>query len=228
MQSNENTTLSPTLTFHHADALAWLKNLPGPMIGTSIITSLPDISEFGEMNLEQWKSWFMSSAELVLSKCAPDGICIFYQSDIKRDGVWVDKSYLCQKAAEQTGDVLIAHKIICRSPPGNASFGRVGYSHLLCFSKTIRPTIADSVADVLPDAGQTTWARGMGLEACEMACRFIKTHSESPTILDPFCGHGAVLRIANKLGLNAIGVDRSLKYLKKAQAMHDDGQLSDG
>ncbi len=209
----------PTRTLHHADALKWLSDLDAPIAGSSIITSMPDITEFPDLSLNEWKIWFTNSAKLVLSSCSPDGIAIFYQADVKKDGVWIDKSYLCQKAAEQTSNILIAHKIICRHPPGTSSYGRVGYSHLLAFSKTIRPEIANSMADVLPNAGTTTWTRGMGLEACRMACQFIKSNSNSHTIIDPFCGHGSVLRIANAFGFHTIGVDRSLKCIRRAAAL---------
>lgn len=209
----------PSRVLHHADALSWLSNLAEPIEGSSIITSMPDFSEFPHLSLNEWTTWFTDAAKLVLSRCPSKGITIFYQSDIKKDGVWIDKSYLCQKAAEQTGDSLVAHKIICRHPPGTISFGRVGYSHLVCFSKTLKLEISNSTADVLPQAGPSTWTRGMGLEACRMACHFIKAHTASHTILDPFCGHGSVLSVANALGFHAIGVDRSLKCIRKAQAI---------
>lgn len=209
----------PTRTLHHADALIWLSQLEAPLTGSSIVTSLPDISEFPKMSLSEWKTWFTSTVKLVFSRCPAEGMSIFYQSDIKKDGAWIDKAYLCQKAAEQSGDELIAHKIICRTPPGTAHFGRVGYSHLLCFSKKIRPRVAISSADVLPDAGPSTWKRGMGLDACRIACEFIKSHTPSHTILDPFCGHGTILAVANDFGFHAIGVDRTLKYIRKAETI---------
>ena len=210
----------PARVLHHADALIWLSQLKEPIAGTSIVTSLPDVSEFPKRSLNEWKTWFTNTVKLVLSRCPSDGVSIFYQSDIKRDGVWVDKSYLCQKAAEQSGDELIAHKIICRAPPGIASFGRVGYSHLLCFSKSIRPKVTASLTDVLPDAGSSTWTRGMGINACRMACEFIRSHTTSHTILDPFCGHGTILAVANDFGFDGIGVDRSLKYIRRAEAIN--------
>jgi hypothetical protein len=51
------------------------------------------------------------------------------------DGVWIDKAYLVQKAAEQTGHALLWHKLVCRVPPGVATFGKPSYHHMLCFSK---------------------------------------------------------------------------------------------
>ncbi len=203
-------------TIHHADALQWLESQP-ILEGCSIITSMPDVSEFQNKTLEEWKTWFTQTAALILSRTPDNGVAIFFQTDIKVDGVWVDKSFLCQKAAERSGHALIAHKIVCRAVAGAPGFGRPVYSHLLCFSKTIRPDISKAFADVLPEAGETTWARGMGIKACELACRMVMSYTESRTIVDPFCGHGSVLAVANEMGLNAIGVDLSLKCVKKAR-----------
>ncbi len=205
-------------TIHHANALTWLKS-QGVLTGCSIVTSMPDISEFSKFTLDEYKTWFTDTAALVLSHCPDDGLTIFFQTDIKRDGVWIDKGYLCQKAAENTGHALVAHKIICRAAPGAVGFGRPAYSHLLCFSKDIRPDISKSFADVLPEAGEVTWTRGMGTKACLLACRMIIAHTNTRTIVDPFCGHGSVLAVANDLGLNAIGVELSLKRANKARSL---------
>ncbi len=201
---------------HHMDAIQWL-NEQEELKNSSIVTSLPDISEFPKFSIEVWKKWFVDTAGLVLSKCGHEGLVIFYQTDIKKEGVWIDKSFLCQKAAEQMHYNLVAHKIICRAPAGIETKDATGYSHLLCFSKTPKPEITKAFADVMPDAGETTWKRGMGKNVCELACRIVKEHTKTQTIVDPFCGHGGVLAVANELGLNAIGVDHKLKYAKKAK-----------
>jgi hypothetical protein len=203
---------------HHADAIAWLKE-QSMLDGCSIITSLPDISEFPKMSLDEWKIWFVDTAALVLSKCSEEGITLFYQSDIKRDGIWVDKGFLCQQAAEKIGHELIAHKIICRAPTGTNTFVSPGYSHLLCFSKALRPDISKSLPDVLPEAGEVTWMRGMGTKACELACRMVMSFTNSRTIVDPFCGHGTILAVANEFGLDAIGVELKLKHSKTAETL---------
>jgi hypothetical protein len=185
--------------------------------GCSIVTSLPDISEFPSFSLAEWKMWFTHAAALTLASCPDDGVAIFYQTDIKREGAWVDKGMLCQIAAEEQGHALIAHKIVCRVAPGHQTFGRPAYSHMLCFSKTIRP--AHAGVDVLPSPGETTWTRGMGVDACREACRFIIENTRTRTIVDPFCGHGTVLAIANDLGLNAIGVELNAKRARKARLL---------
>jgi hypothetical protein len=70
---------------------------------------------------------------------------------------------------------------------------------------------------VLPDAGEVTWTRGMGVQACLLACRFILEHTPTRTVVDPFCGHGTALAVANALGLDAVGVELSRKRAKKAR-----------
>lgn len=181
------------------------------------MTSLPDYSEFSHLSLNEWKEWFVNAAKLVLASCPDDGITLFFQTDIKVEGAWVDKSFLCQQAAQAMGSELIAHKIICRLPAGTATQGRPSYSHLVCFSKKIRMNLSKASPDVLPIAGETTWARGMGVKACRLACEMILQNTQTRTIVDPFCGHGTVLAVANNMGLNAIGVELSRKRVKKAQ-----------
>ncbi len=203
---------------HHADAVAWL-NERSVIEGASFVTSLPDMSEFNKKTVQEWKDWFTSTAALVLSRCPDNGVVIFYQRDGKKDGTWVDKGFLVQKAAENTGHSQLWHKIVCRARAGSATFGQPGFSHLLCFSKGIRAQVEHSTPDVLPLAGEQTWTRGMGLLACEAACRFILEHTPTRTVVDPFCGHGTVLAVANDLGLNAIGVEKGRKRSEKAQAL---------
>jgi hypothetical protein len=205
-------------TVHHADALAWLE-AQGVLAGCSLITSLPDMSEFPSLSLGGWKEWFVRAAGLVLSRCPEDGVTLFYQTDVKKEGAWVDKGYLCQKAAERQGHELLWHKVVCRRPPGTITFGRPAYSHLLCFSRGVRADLGKSTADVLPEAGDVTWTRGMGARACEVACRYVLEATSTRTVVDPFCGHGTVLAVANELGLDAVGVELSAKRARKARAL---------
>ena len=181
---------------------------------------MPDISEFHGHSLEMWKEWFINTAKLVLSRTPNQGVTIFYQSDIKVEGVWVDKAYLCQKAAESLGHELIWHKIICRIKPGQTSFGRPSYSHVLCFSKGFRfLDLGKSTPDVIPDIGEKTWERGMGLEACIMIGKFIAEQTTTRTLVHPFCGQGSMIAVANGLGLSAIGIERSPKRAEMARTL---------
>lgn len=209
----------PTRTILNRDALSWLESSP-PLEGCSLVTSLPDFGEMGRpVTLDEWKAWFVGAAELVLDRCPDDGVAVFFQSDIRHEGAWVDKGFLCQKAAERTGHALLWHKIVCRLPAGRIAYGRAGYSHLLCFSRGARVDAAGATADVLPEAGKVTWTRGMGVEACLVACRFILDHTRTRTVVDPFCGHGTVLAVANSLGLDAIGVELGASRARKARTL---------
>ena len=207
---------------HCADALGWLASA-GVLSGCSFITSLPDVSELPALPLPEWRRWFVAAAALVLRSCPEDGVAIFYQTDIKKAGTWVDKGYLCSKAAEGEGFETLWHKVVCRKPAGTTTFGRPAYSHLLCFSRGVRDPVARSTADVLPEAGAQTWTRGMGETACALACRYVKECTPSRTIVDPFCGRGTALAVANAFGLSAIGVELSAKRARQARALQTPG-----
>lgn len=218
-QDGDNAQMSETTRNVYAeDAIYWLKN-NSVKAGTSLIASMPDYSEFPNYTLVEWKKWFTDTARLILESTPDDGVTIFFQSDIKHEGAWVDKSYLCQKAAEELGHELLWHKIFCRFPAGTITFGRPSYSHMLCFSKNLRLDPAKSTADVVPDLGEKTWERGMGLEASLMASKFILKQTNSKTIIQVFCGEGSMLAAANFVGLNAIGIERSPKRAEKARLL---------
>jgi hypothetical protein len=208
--------MEPSLTVYCRDALTWLAE-HSPLLGCSVVTSLPDASSFPTMSLETWKAWFVDSAEAVLKATPDDGVALFYQTDIKHGGEWVDKAFLCQKGAERAKSTLLWHKIVCRKPPGSAGFGRPAYSHLLCFSRSVREQA--TYPDVLPTTGAMTWSQAMGLAACDLACRYIKEHTQSSTLVDPFCGVGTVLAVANQFGLHAVGVEISARRARKARSL---------
>lgn len=210
---------APSRIVYCEDALVWLENSP-VLDGCSLIASMPDISEFHGYTLESWKEWFINTAKLILSRTPLEGVTIFYQSDIKVDGAWVDKGFLCQKAAEALGHELLWHKIVCRINPGKTSFGRPAYSHVLCFSKALRiRDLSSSTPDVIPEIGEKTWERGMGLEACIMIGKFIAEQTTTKTLVHPFCGQGGMIAVANALGLSAIGIERSHKRAETARAL---------
>jgi hypothetical protein len=209
---------SPSRTIHCADALEWLATNE-PIVGSSTIASLPDISEFPSLSVAEWEAWFIRAATLVLRATPEDGIAVFYQSDIKREGLWVDKGFLCQRAALETGHALLWHKVVCRVEPGSVTFGRPSYSHLFAFSKSVRLDPARSTADVLPDARDSVWTRGMSVKAALLACREIRESARSHTVVNPFCGHGTAVAAANALGMDAIGIEKSAKRAEKARIL---------
>jgi hypothetical protein len=213
---------APTRTVHHQDALAWLAEHPASGL-ESAVTSLPDVAEMAEHDFETWRVWFGGAVKAVLAWVPKDGVAVFFQTDVLHRGVWVDKSYLVLRAAEGSGHSLVWHKVVCRTPPGSVRPGRVGYSHLLCLSRTSLPAFRSALPDVLPDAGREVSQKAMGALACELACRFVLEATQSRVIVDPFCGRGSVLSAANALGLDAIGVDRNARCCRAARRLERGG-----
>ena len=107
-------------TVHCAEALQWLRSQAlGPH--ESVFTSLPDSSEVRRLTFDAWTQWFRDAAEAVVRATHPDAVAVFYQTDVKREGCWVDKSFLVQQGAHAAGARLLWHKIVCRAPAGTAT-----------------------------------------------------------------------------------------------------------
>lgn len=202
----------------HADALQWLPERT-PLGGCSIITSLPDRAELPRLSFAAWRDWFADAAALVLTAVPPEGIAIFFQSDVLHGGLWVDKSALIHGAAAGVGADVLFHKIVCRKPPGAASFGRASYAHMLGFGRGVRPRHVRGRVDVLPDGGFRAGTKAMGVVACRDACRTVLDETSTRTVVDPFCGFGTVLAVANALGMRAIGVDLSARMCRKSRTL---------
>ena len=171
------------------------------------------------LGFDGWRAWFTETAALICRSVADEAVAIFFQTDVKRDGRWVDKAYLVQRGAEDAGAHLLFHKVVCRAPAGVTTFGRPAYAHLLCFSKGLRLAAGQSTPDVVPRLGEMPWARAMGVEACQVACRFVLAHTAAKTIVDPFCGLGTALAVGNTLGLDGVGVELSRKRAEKARGL---------
>ncbi len=208
----------PSRDVWRADALEWLARNPASD-AMSVVTSLPDVSELRELEFEEWQSWFVAAARAVLQWVSSKGVTIFFQTDVRRGGTWIDKSYLVLRAAEAAGARLLWHKIVCREPPGTITYGRAGYSHLLCFSRGDHAAPAQSGPDVIADAGFKPIEKAMGVAACRLACQFILDETTTRVVVDPFCGSGMALAVANDLGLDAIGVDRSARACAAARRL---------
>ena len=202
----------------HAEARAWLDANAAPP-SSSVVTSLPDVSEMPERGFDEWRAWFVAAARSVVRWVPDDGVAIFYQSDIRHLGAWIDKGYLVMRAAEEESARLVWHKIVCRKPPGTITHGRASYAHMICVARALGASPKRPGPDVLPDAGHMPWSKAMGVDACRVACRFLADETATRTVVDPFCGHGTVLAVANTLGLDAIGVDASAKRCKAARRL---------
>lgn len=215
---------APRREVHTADALEWLPQNPLPPTA-SVFTSLPDVAEFRHGDLARWRAWFVAAASAVLRATPARGATVFFQTDVKRDGRWIDKAFLLQQAAAAIDVPLVWHKIVCRAAPGQATFGRPGYAHLLCFAADRRDPIEHATADVLPQLGHMTWPRAMGLAAAELAVRWLRDRADAGCIVDPFCGVGTALAAANAAGLDAIGVERSPSRAERARTLQLPGSI---
>ena len=156
---------------------------------------------------------------LICAQVAEAAPAVFYQTDVKLDGRWIDKGHLVAVGAERAGAECLFHKIVCRAPAGSATFGRPGYAHLMAFSRGLRLPLKESSADVLPGLGEMTWSRAMGTAACEEGCRFLVRSTECRVVVDPFCGLGTALAVANAYGMDAVGVERSAKRAARAREL---------
>ncbi len=202
-------------TVHTGDGVAWIRDAAFTR-EHAVVTSLPDSSEL-RMDVATWSTWFTDAARLICERIADDAVAIFFQTDVKLDGRWIDKGFLVQLGAQQAGTHLLWHKVVCRAPAGISTRGRPAYAHLLCFSRNLQLDPKQASADVLPALGEMTWPRAMGIAACEATAQFLLAHTGCRTVIDPFCGVGSMLAVANAYDLDAIGVELSPKRAEQAR-----------
>ena len=201
----------------HAEALAWMDgNVAAP--GTGVVTSLPDVSELPALGFDGWRAWFVGAVRRVIRWVPEDGAAIFFQSDVRHRGVWVDKGHLVLCGADEEHASVAWHRIVCRRPPGTLSQGRATYAHMIALTRVPRPPLRAAV-DVMADGGAKTWSRAMGTLACASACRYLLEETGATRVVDPFCGHGTVLAVANALGLDAVGIDVSARRCRAASKL---------
>jgi hypothetical protein len=190
----------------------------GPIDGACAVTSLPDVSEVN-LPLAAWRTWFLEAVTLVVQALPAQSAAVFFQSDILHDGTWVDKGALVVRAAEDAGAHVLLHKIVARRTPGLLTRGRPGFTHLLAVSRELRCREPAPIPDIIVDPGRQPWVRAMGIRAAAHAVRFARDQARARVIFDPFCGVGTVLAVANTLGLDALGVERSTKRCELARAL---------
>lgn len=207
---------APT-TVHCADAIAWLEANELPK-HAGIVTSLPDAVEFRHRDVDRWRPWFRDAARLVVARTPQSGAAVFYQTDVKRDGRWIDKATLVHEAAAAAGAHLVWHKIVCRAPAGTATHGRPGYAHLLCFARERLDDADRASPDVLPQHGAMLWPRGMGLDAARFAVGWLHEIAGVDTIVAPFCGLGTALIAARERRLAGIGIEQNARRAERARA----------
>lgn len=205
-------------TVHHTDALTWLAEHPAHP-GCSLIASMPDVTEWG-VTLAVWEARFVEAARLCLEATPPDGITVFFQTDARTENGWVSKGGLVLRVAAELGVPVLWHKMVLQRPPNTPLHARAGFSHLLAFSRTVRIPRSHASPDVLPDRGKIPWSHSMGTRAAVRALRDIKAFAPAThTILQPFCGIGTVLALANAHGFDAIGVELNRRRVEQARIL---------
>ncbi len=203
-------------TVVQSEALEWLeKNQLSE--NQAIVASIPDSAELPGTPFEPWRAWFSLVAERVLLAAPEKTLVIFAQSDVRHQGVWIDKSFLVQEAAKKVGAYLLLHRLVCRLPAGTVTFGRATYTHLLVFSKGLRLSQRYGYSDIIPDGGPRAWVRGLGLHTCEAIVRMVKQETAADTLVALFSGKGLLLEVARRQGLHSIGVDLSKKQCRHAE-----------
>lgn len=209
--------LTPSREIHCAEAIAWMR-ARGRMEGACAVTSLPDVSEVGK-SLPVWREWFLGAVGATIDLVPETSAALFFQSDIKCDGVWIDKGGMVIRAAEDAGARVLFHKIVCRRQPGQLTMGRPGFTHLIAVSRAMRCPDVLPIPDIITDAGRVPWVRAMGIRAAAHAVRFARDQVGARMIVDPFCGVGTIPAVANALGLDAVGVELARKRAEQARAL---------
>ncbi|EKX51103.1 hypothetical protein GUITHDRAFT_103022 [Guillardia theta CCMP2712] len=225
------------------DALEWMmqsenEGLKGGMFVGSVLTSLPDISELqfpqvseGE-KLERYKGWFVDTAAMILNRIPAGQFAIFYQSDVRvctKEGQvedWIDKAALCYEASKRTSCKQLWHKYALTCSPGTRSVGRPTLSHIVCFSNGATYKRDRFPAPDVFYRGEMIWPRAIGLDACVLCLAFLRNLGNVSTVIDPFCGRGTTLAVANALGMDAVGVELSPKRCRIATSLSLEEKIS--
>jgi len=192
------------------DSLKWL-----PKNGNNkcIITSIPEMEEL-DLNLKDYEVFFRSAAIACLQSIKHDGYCIFLQTDRKYHG-WLDKGFWITDEAFKLGFHMVWKKIVLNRDIGKADLFRPTYSVMLCYTKD------GLVGKLFPDvimSGDKTYTHAFGVNAVSLCVEYVKSRGIK-TVVDPFCGSGTTLAVANKFGLNAIGVDIAKEYCEMARKL---------
>lgn len=152
---------------------------------------------------------------LVIDSVPAESAVLLFQSDIKREGRWIDKGALVISAAEAAGAHVLFHKIVSRREPGQLTYGRPGYTHFIAISRQMRCPDVLPIPDIVIDAGPARWVRAMGIRAAAHAIRFARAEAKARVIFDPFCGAWR----REYAWLDAIGVERSKKRAEQSRLL---------
>lgn len=201
-----------------ADALLWLAAERGQH--SAIVTSLPDAEEIGlrvslDPDRDDYGIWFDRAASAVLASLRDPGVAIFYQTDRRIDGGLYSKTARLDHAARLGGLRLLRREIVLRRDVGKTDLYRPGYSTVSYYG-TRRTSAGRSTPDVHPRSW-SVYENGSDVCATERAVIFASRYSGY--VLDPFCGRGTTLAVADELGLDSIGVDVDPEQIERAREL---------
>ena len=207
------------------DAVEWLKNDNVPFEG-SIFTGVPDILDIPEISSivdlterhMKYIEWFEGVLENIFRRILIGQYAIFSQTDAKIIDdkgnlvAWVDKSHVCSRVAAKLQCNLLWHKVCIDSDTTSqleSSVYRPCYTHLLCYGKGTTSSYHISqfqVPDVI-NRGSMIWQKAIGIEACVLGISFLLNIAKTPVVINPFCGHGTILAVANYFHLPSFGIE---------------------
>lgn len=191
------------------DAIHWLKSQKDHSLD-NVVTGICDLDET-DYSFEKYINFFNHVAELIFQKSK--GYVIFIQTDRKYKKTWIDKSFLLTDVATDQSYRLMWHKICLLREVNRSDLHRPTYSHVLCYSQHLGP--GESTPDVLP-VSKRLYKNGTPLGAAELAIQFVKRYNPG-VVVDPFVGRGTITSLANKHGLDAIGIDLDPKQVEYAK-----------
>jgi hypothetical protein len=196
------------------DSTNHLENYKGDNV--AVITSLPDMEEMG-LDFHEWNEWFKEvSYRLSLNY----SLCIFYQTDRRKDGRVISKSNLILNSAEKANKNILFHKIQLRKKLGSIDLYRPAYTHLIAVSLLKNNLKKPCVLGV----GRKLYKNGMDVNSAKLAAEVVKNYGFD-TVFDPFCGMGTVLAVSNSLGLNSIGIDIDPEQVRLSELLVIDKEI---
>jgi hypothetical protein len=197
-------------TIISADSFEWL---PANRDQGSIITSLPDASEIGLDDLNEYEKWVRRAATECFASASEGCPVIFIQTDRRKGGRQFSKANLLINIATEQGWFLLWHKIELAAEVGKSSLYRPTFRNMLCFGRD-KMSAGQATADVIPPS-KRLYDMAFGFEAAQVCVEFCKRYTKR--ICDPFCGQGTVLHVAEELGVDSVGVDIDPKVCKIAR-----------
>lgn len=191
-------------TVYQADALDWLRENAqrGP-----IVTSPPDMQETGQ-EYREWRQWYLHALYSCMAAQGENLPAVFYVTDRRYRGELLSKAGFVLRMAGQVHRKVLWHKIALRLKPGTEDSRRPGFVHVIAVGGSGCSPGFDTPSSAWPDVfdmGPRLYKNGMGVEAARMAVGYCSRFGS--TIVNPFCGRGTVLAVAEERGLDAVGVD---------------------